>query len=180
MMLARNNMERELEKAKKSHKNEKTILENQIEELQKLSSIANETITSVNEKPTHASPQTSPNISALISEKSVLLGEKRSLEEDNQSLLAKLQEAEEKLFTLTTELQLAKSQHDREVQDLKLAEQSRVSSEAYSKLESELKKQAEKCIELEKALNIRSTEGRKLLLGELRLQSNILYRRTTM
>lgn len=179
-MLARNNMERELEKAKKSHKNEKTILENQIEELQKLSSIANETITSVNEKPTHASPQTSPNISALISEKSVLLGEKRSLEEDNQSLLAKLQEAEEKLFTLATELQLAKSQHDREVQDLKLAEQSKVSSEAYCKLESELKKQAEKCIELEKALNIRSTEGRKLLLGELHLQRNILYRHTMM
>lgn len=167
MMLTKNNMERELDKTKKSHKNEKSVLENQIEELHKLSSLANETISSISEKPLQASQHNSPNITALISERSVLAAEKRSLEEENQSLLAKLQETEEKLFTITTELQLAQSQHDREVQDLRLAEQNKVSPEAFSKLQLELKKQQGKCGELEQALNIRSSEGRKLMLGEI-------------
>ena len=137
MMLARNNLERELEKVKRIHREEKSILQTQIEELNKLSDVDNSKLAKY--------PLISPNIT-VTSDKSGLLDVKRSLEESNNIASDKLNEAEEKIFKLTTELHLVRSQHAREIQDLRLSDNN---SEAHVRLQERLEREEKRCRELE-------------------------------
>lgn len=164
MMLARNNLERDFDKAKRLHREEKASLESQIAELQKLSS--DTYISKTDDSRISVSPLLSPKVNSVVTADNTLLKEeKQHLEVANQTLTIKLQEADEQIFQLTTELHLSQSQHSREVQDLKLAAQRNVSSESFNNLRLTLEKQQSRCKELEEAIKIRSTEGSKLLLG---------------
>jgi len=158
-MLARNNLERELEKVQRLHKDEKSALQNQIKELhQELATLQTSTAA-----PSYK--QVAPPLNNTCTE-SELSDKEKTSSESSQLLVKKLSDAEEKIFNLTAELHLAKSQHSREVQDLKLLLNKGPNSDAYSTLQNRLDKEIKRCQELEEALKVQSTEGRRLLLGQ--------------
>ena len=164
MMLERNQLDRELEKAKKLHREQIATLESKLEESEKLSTLS--TQLKLNTTAQTSSTLPSPKVSAAVPDHSEIIEQKNSLETANQLLSKRLEESDEQLFKLTTELQLLKSQHARELQDLKLSSQKAITSDEYNKLQTKLDQQARRCQELEEALHVRSTEGSKLLTGE--------------
>lgn len=172
MMLERNRLDRELEKAKKAHREQITSLESRLEESEKLSSLsAGLSITHHTQAPQLPSPEPqlpSPasTFNAPAEDHAKLLEHNRSLEDDKQVLTDRLTESDEQVFKLTAELQLMKSHNTREVQDLKMALQKAIATEAHDKLQSKLEQQTKRCRELEEALNVHSSQSGKLLIGE--------------
>lgn len=154
VIIERNSAQNQLENIKQLHVKEKSILQSQIDEFQKLSPAS----------PADASASvTSPRLTGLIAEKAALKEQADSLESENKQLKGKLTETEEMIFKLSTDLQLAKSQHVREVQDWKARSLKSVEPAAYKKLEEKLMEEQKRVGELEEALSSRSSLDHKLL-----------------
>lgn len=163
MMIERNSLDRQFEKAKKAHKEQIASLESRVEEMEKLSTLSAELASTTQRLSPH--PQASLSVTSAGADDSVLTEEKKALEDANQLLTERLKESDEQIFKLTAEIQLLKSQHTRQVQDLMLSAQKAITSEMHRKLQEKLEKETRRCRELEEALNVRSTESGKLLIG---------------
>ncbi|XP_067933774.1 ninein-like protein [Watersipora subatra] len=160
IMLEKNQLQREHNKTQSQHKQTVNELENRIGELQKLSAPA--TQLNLNSSCDSSSGASVTHI-LPVDGNSSFIEEKKSLEAANALLTQRLEQSDEQLFEVTSELQLQKSHHEREVSDLKLSALNAVSSDTFRKLQEKFDKERKRCQELEKALSIRSTESGKLL-----------------
>lgn len=178
MMLARNNLEREFEKAKRAHREEKAKLEERLGELEKFSvidlDISKRTISpllspklkAISTDRTPAAIDRYSNRSPSVVDRSKGDTEGELLRETNNTLTNRLKDANEEIFTLTAELKLVRSQHSREVQDLKMLTQKSIKSDTYNNLQNELEAEQQRCRELEQALRVQADSENKLLLGK--------------
>lgn len=166
MMLERNNAQKELDRLKKSYERERATLQSQIDELQKLSSPRYYAHNADKVQQQFSTlPQAAPSITTGLSGKSVSTEENKALQDENEKLAIKLAEAEEKVFNLTTEYELSQAQFNRQLQDMQLKLAKYSTPESFKNLEDQLSKEKKRSQELEEALDMKSSHGRKLIIG---------------
>lgn len=155
MMFERNTAQKEVEQQRRSYQIEVDALKSEL----KVRSLTQSRPDVVNEEEPALAKADQALLAGSVSKLNEELG---LLRDEKQELSRRLGETSEKVFELTTEIELMKSQHGRDIQEWKVRA---TGSNDVKRLNEKLEKSEGRCKQLEEALNLRSSQGRQLLIG---------------